>query len=116
MIGHTVLRRLQEAGLNVNLDGERLIVSPSSLLDDDLRDNIRRFKPHIVEVLKGALDPHLDDSGWERMRAISQLLGGTVTDGTKHYQLWGITPRGAICFDGYVLRTLEFEDISPTHN
>lgn len=113
MIGHAILHRLQDAGLKVSLEGERLVVTPASLLNDELRRDIRQFKPALIEVLKGALSPGLDDAGWGRMRDLSRHLGCQVTDGTKHYQLWGITPRGAICFDGYVLRTLEIQEVTP---
>lgn len=113
MIGHAVLHRLRAVGLNVSLDGERLVVSPASLLNDELRNDIRRFKPALIEILQGALKPDLDDAGWDQMRDLSRSLGKSVTDGTKQYQLWGITPRGAICFDGYVLRTLEHQEVRP---
>jgi hypothetical protein len=113
MIGHAVLHRLTAAGLSVTLDGDRLKVSPASRLNDELRTDIRRHKPALIEVLQGALDPRFDDREWERIRELSQSLGRLVTDGSKQYQLWGITPRGAICFNGYVLRTLEFEEVTP---
>jgi len=64
-------------------------------------------------VLQGTLDPRVNDAGWERMRALSLSLGRVVRHGEKQYQLWGVTPRGAICFDGYVLRTFDHVAVAP---
>ena len=113
MIGHAVLHRLQAAGLNVELDDQRIVVSPASLLNDELRNDIRQFKSQLGEVLQGVLDPRIDDAGWERMRELSISLGRVVKHDGKQYQLWGITPRGAICFDGFVLRTFDYVAVEP---
>ena len=49
----SALQTVLDAGLHLRTDGDRLIVAPSSLLDDPLRDLIRANK---VELLAGARD------------------------------------------------------------
>ena len=49
----TPLQTLLDTGLTLRADGERLIVSPASLLDDTLRNLIRANK---VELLAAARD------------------------------------------------------------
>lgn len=47
-----VLHRLQQSGLTVTADGERLIVAPADRLNEEARQLIRDNKPEIVAALK----------------------------------------------------------------
>lgn len=49
-----VLHRLQQSGLTVTADGERLIVAPADRLNDEDRRLIRDNKPEIVAALKSS--------------------------------------------------------------
>lgn len=49
-----VLHRLQQSGLTVTADGERLIVTPADRLTDKTRQLIRDNKPKIVAALKSS--------------------------------------------------------------
>lgn len=49
-----VLRRLQQSGLTVTTDGERLIVTPANRLNEEARQLIRDNKPEIVAALKSS--------------------------------------------------------------
>ena len=100
-----LLHRLQLEGLKVELEGDRLSVGPSQRLNDDLRRSIREHKHELIALLSEADDP----MGWSRIRTFGSRLGESVSDGARRYQLWGVTPRGAICFDGTVFRTLDFD-------
>ena len=50
----TPLQTLLDAGLHLRTDGDRLIVAPSSLLDDSLRDLIRSHKPELWAAARDA--------------------------------------------------------------
>lgn len=50
----SALQTVIDAGLSLHADGERLIVSPASLLDDALRDLIRAHKPELLEAARDA--------------------------------------------------------------
>lgn len=49
-----VLHRLQQSGLTVTTDGERLIVTPAERLTNDTRQLIRDNKPGIVAALQSS--------------------------------------------------------------
>lgn len=49
-----VLHRLQQSGLTVTADGERLIVAPADRLNEEARQLIRDNKPEIVAALKSS--------------------------------------------------------------
>ena len=48
------LQTLLDAGLTLRTDGDRLIVAPSSLLDDALRDLIRAHKAELLAAARDA--------------------------------------------------------------
>ena len=51
-----MLEKLVERGLSVAVDGDALVVSPASRLDDELRVFIRTHKPQILEALRDTVD------------------------------------------------------------
>ena len=54
------LRTLTDAGLTVRTDGDRLIVTPASVLTDSLRSLIREHKLELLTVLRSTPAPHPD--------------------------------------------------------
>ena len=48
------LQTVLDAGLHLRTDGDRLIVAPSSLLDDTLRDLIRAHKGELLAAARDA--------------------------------------------------------------
>ena len=59
-----LLRHLIEAGLHLDAIGDRLSVTPSERITDDMRQAIREFKPALLALLAGnekTLDPGLND-------------------------------------------------------
>ncbi len=109
MTPEQVLLQARSSGIAISVEEGKLAVTPASRLSPELRQAIRDHKAKLVQVLSG---PNRDtNDGWDRMRRASPHLGNTVSDGQKQYQLWGITPRGGICFDGKVLRTLDLEEL-----
>ena len=48
----SALQTLIDAGLTLHVDGERLIVSPASLLDDTLRELIRANKVALLAAVR----------------------------------------------------------------
>jgi hypothetical protein len=110
MDARQVLEEARLAGLKISVEDGNLAVTPSSLLTESLREAIREHKPALVKALAMPAVPD-PDWGWERMRIAGARLGTIVSDGRKQYQLWGVTPRGAICFDGQVLRTFDLAEV-----
>jgi hypothetical protein len=51
MTAQTFLSRIEDAGFNVEADGERLIVSPFSKLTDEQRAFIKRHKDELLVEL-----------------------------------------------------------------
>lgn len=47
-----VLHLIRESGLTLTTDGDRLIVTPSDRLTDDLRTLIRNNKPGVLDALE----------------------------------------------------------------
>lgn len=103
-----LLSTLESRGLSVRGDGERLIIGPAFLLDDRLRDLVREHRNELIHLISKKRD-----LGWTRLRELGAQLGNEVEAGGRRYQLWGLTPRGAILFDGKVLRTLALEYVRP---
>jgi len=110
MDARQVLEEARLAGLQISVEDGNLAVTPSSLLTESLREAIRVHKPELVKALSVPAVPE-PDCGWARMSLAGSRLGGIVSDGRKQYQLWGITPRGVICFDGQVLRTFDLTEV-----
>ena len=54
------LRALADAGLTLRTDGDRLIVTPASVLTDSLRSLIREHKLELLTVLRSTPAPHPD--------------------------------------------------------
>lgn len=48
----TVLKRLTEHGLTLEVKGDRLFVAPSASLDDELREYVREHKAEIVHEIQ----------------------------------------------------------------
>lgn len=109
MTPEQVLSQARSSGISISVEEGKLAVSPASRLTPDLRQAIRDHKDELLQTL--SQPPRDTDDGWDRMRRAAAHLGRTVSDGQKQYQLWGITPRGGICFDGKVLRTLDLEEL-----
>jgi hypothetical protein len=110
MDAQKVLEEARLAGLQISVEDGNLVVTPSGLLTDSLREAIREHKLELVKALSVPAVPE-PDCGWERMRLAGTRLGDIVSDGRKQYQLWGVTPRGAICFDGQVLRSFDLAEV-----
>lgn len=53
MVAQQVIRILAYRGVTVRLDGDRLVGAPRHLLDDELRRLISRFRPELIEHLRG---------------------------------------------------------------
>lgn len=45
---------LYHAGLTLKTDGQRLTVTPTERLNDELRESIRQNKPALIELLQSA--------------------------------------------------------------
>ena len=77
MLAHTypdeLLAALRRRGLTVRADGERLIVSPSQRLNDDLRAAIRATKPGLLAALQ----------------ATDDVPGGGSMPGVDAHHRWG---------------------------
>jgi hypothetical protein len=64
-----LLRHLVAAGLHLDAVGDRLSVTPSERITDDMRQAIREFKPALLALLAGnekTLDPGLTDRELDR--------------------------------------------------
>lgn len=104
-----ILAEAVKHGVRLTVDGDKLAATPASKLPDSLRSAIKENKEELLDLLsRRSPDP---DDGWDRLKRSGARLGETVTDGKNKYQLWGITPRGAICFNGRVFRTISLEDL-----
>lgn len=57
------LQHLVGAGLTLRADGQKLIVTPASILTDSLRDLIRQRKAELLELLAGASDRAMPVAG-----------------------------------------------------
>ena len=73
---------LTDRGLSVTADGDCLIVSPSSRLDDELRTFIRESKPEIMRTLQAAHGIPLSElrelAGPERPELIRKLTNNLL--------------------------------------
>ncbi|WP_024814742.1 hypothetical protein [Acidovorax sp. JHL-3] len=78
---------LHHAGLTLETDGHMLTVTPSDLLNNELRVGIRQYKPALIELLQSAhhttgrlldwivdLDPHTTAATAIRFRTASLAL------------------------------------------
>lgn len=112
----TLLRELRANGIVIEVTGDRVRVQHPGSLSDELREAIRDLKPELLLLLQPVRPrprtPLPDKEGWSSLRQFGLHLGDTVTANGKPYQLWGVTPRGAICFDGTILRTLDLEEVT----
>ncbi len=52
MEARQVIRILGYRGVRIRLEGDRLVGTPSDLLDDELRRLITRFRPELVAYLE----------------------------------------------------------------
>ncbi len=56
-----LVREARERGVELNVDGERLLIrAPAGVLDDELRAALKTHKPAILQILSG---PRLDQDG-----------------------------------------------------
>lgn len=70
----TALDTLRHAGLTVEAEGDRLLVRPRELINDDLRALIREHKPEIMALLRRAAP--FDPEAWGERAAIAEFDGG----------------------------------------
>jgi hypothetical protein len=69
----SALDTLRHAGLTVEAEGDRLLVQPRSLLNEDLRALLREHKPEILALLRCAAP--FDRESWEERAAIAEFDG-----------------------------------------
>ena len=72
------LHTLLDAGLSLRTDRDRLIVTPASLLDDSLRDLIRKHKPELWAAARDA--ETVSANLIEAIRPCCRLRGDTDTN------------------------------------
>jgi hypothetical protein len=70
----SALDTLRHAGLTVEAEGDRLLVQPRSLLNEDLRALLREHKPEILALLRDAAP--FDPESWEERAGIAEFDGG----------------------------------------
>ena len=112
MEAQELLRELRDSGLTIRVEGNNLVISPARELTQSQRERIRRFKPEILNEVTRPSPTMPPCSDWRSYRILGARLGDQVTVGGARYELWGVTPRGAICWDGYSLRTFEPEVVT----
>lgn len=69
----SALDTLRHAGLTVEAEGDRLLVQPRSLLNEDLRALLREHKPEILALLRDAAP--FDPESWEERAGIAEFDG-----------------------------------------
>jgi hypothetical protein len=52
MLALDILKELERRGASVAVDDDKVIITPSSALDDFLRQEIRRAKPEIIQAIR----------------------------------------------------------------
>lgn len=109
-----LLRELRGCGVTVRANGNKLEVMPASRLSDAQRERIRQLKPELLNAVTRPTPPMPALRDWGPMNRLSGLFGKQVRIGDCTFQLWGLTPRRAVCWDGYNLRSFELSDVVTT--
>ena len=109
MTAYELLSSLRAEGLKVWAQGDTIAVAPSSGLKAEQRELIKSHKHELLAALatRTAAAPIAQD--WEGIRRVGSRLGDVVRVDGRRFQLWGVTPGGAICWDGCGFTTVNVD-------
>lgn len=98
MAGAALLARLNEAGLYVFRNGDRLIVVPRDRLTSELREAIRNGKRELLESLPATTisSPPPDQSLLDRIRAMAQRWGYSTEELSEELAFAAANPAASL--------------------
>jgi hypothetical protein len=71
---NALIHRFADRGIRLWFDGGKIVVEPASRLTQSDREAIRRWKPALLDVLKGDVEGNLDPSAHRRSRRILKAV------------------------------------------